>query len=410
MLNGQGWHRDFPYVVRGIAILTILSSGGCNRLPLRQVEATPTARPTTRVETSTPPAELPPLPVTPLAEPLSETPRTPDQLEIVPGDEPNRETPLLDAALARASEARVIEPSSKPIELPLITAPQRKPAPSSDVPRIAMESELEIPPKSTPLTVAEPTPIEPLPEQTSAPANLPAASKSKPIDPEKSATIKPRDFWLDGLGDLRAFAARHSGEPGERSETWVVRSRVLDWLSAEPNTSPADTAWTSVLSAIVAATGPEPVDPPVLAPKILEAIANLESLSPLAIVDLKLCRKVQGFGHREPLEPTTIKASQPLLVYCEISGLRYEPMSEGFQSRLTSRAEIMRTGGNDPVWAQELGLAEDVCRIPRRDYFINYRIPLPSTLSPGEYQLRVTQSDVVSGRDATATVAFRVIP
>ena len=402
-----------------------LTATGCSRLPLRQVEATPSARATTRVEPAAPPpAELPPLPATPITDARPRTPPAPDPAELLPVEESNRSTPLLDAALAKASEAKVMADPEKPIELPILSAPPEDPKhepkmavpPPAQAPQKVETTTIEISadsmPKTPPIEVVEPTPIEPLPEKNNPhpPESHPKEPAAKPIDPEKPALTKVSDPWLDGLGDLRAFAARHAGESGEKSETWIVRSRVLDWLAAEPNAGPADTAWTDVLSALVAATGPETIDRPTLIPKIQEAIGRLESLSPLAIVDLKLCRKVQGFGHREALEPAAIRVSQPLLVYCEISGLRYEPISEGFQSRLTSTAEIVRAEGGEPVWSQELGAAEDVCRTPRRDYFINYRIPLPATLTSGDYQLRLTQRDLLTGRDASAVIAFRIIP
>ncbi len=417
----QGGRRIIPGIASAILAVLLIPATGCNRLPLRQVDATPSAKPMTRVESATPPAELPPLPATPLTEASPTTPPAPERPESVPLEELGRGTPLLDAALTRTSDVKAIEHSEKPLELPVLSVPPEKPEPkrsaslvsaaSTEVESAAPEAIIPLPDES-PITLPRSGDHEHEPHEifTKAPDYPVNESTPKPIDAEKAIVDKPRDPWLDGLGDLRAFAARHGGEPGGNAETWVIRSRVIDWLSADSNDSPSDTAWSSVLSALVAATGPETIEPSILAPKLQEAVANLESLAPLAIVDLKLCRKVQGFGHREVLEPAAVKPGQALLVYCEISGLRYEKRSEGFKSQMTSKAEITLASGGQPVWTRALGSAEDNCRLPRHDYFVNYRIPLPTSLAPGDYHLRLTQRDLLSGRDATATVSFHIIP
>ncbi len=425
MPSGQGRRRGGRRITPGIAsailAVILLPATACNRLPLRQVDATPSAKPMTRVEPATPPAELPPLPATPLTEASSTTPPAPERPESAPEEEPGRGTPLLDAALARASDVKAEEKAEKPIELPVLSAAPEKSEPKlvpsqtsaafAEVESAAPEAIIPLPDESS-MTLPRSLDHEHEPHEIFAKApDYPATeSAPRPIDVEKPIVGKPRDPWLDGLGDLRAFAARHGGEPGGNAETWVIRSRVIDWLSADSNDSPSDVAWSSVLSALVAATGPETIEPSILAPKLHEAVANLESLAPLAIVDLKLCRKVQGFGHREILEPAAVKPGQALLVYCEISGLRYEKLSEGFKSQMASDAEITLASGGEPVWTQALGSAEDHCRLPRHDYFVNYRIPLPPSLAPGDYQLRLTQRDLLSGRDATATVSFHIIP
>ncbi len=80
----------------------------------------------------------------------------------------------------------------------------------------------------------------------------------------------------------------------------------------------------------------------------------LESEAPLEISELRLCRKVSGFGNFDPLDTAACKAGQPLIVYCEMSGLQYSAAGEQFHSRLSSRVELVPSSGGDPVWAQSL--------------------------------------------------------
>jgi hypothetical protein len=129
---------------------------------------------------------------------------------------------------------------------------------------------------------------------------------------------------------------------------------------------------------------------------------------PLAINELRLCRKVIGFGSFEPLGTTAVKAGQPLLIYCETDGVQYEADGVGFRSRLSSKLEIIAAGGEPGGWEHELGVAVDVCRRERHDYFASYRLEVPSTLPPGRYRLRITQTDLVTGSRATAEMGIEV--
>ena len=62
------------------------------------------------------------------------------------------------------------------------------------------------------------------------------------------------------------------------------------------------------------------------------------------------------------------------------------------------------------LWQRALGVAEDVCRRPRQDYYVNFRLSLPdaTTLPPGAYRLRLTQRDRLAGTEATRDLSFQV--
>jgi hypothetical protein len=70
--------------------------------------------------------------------------------------------------------------------------------------------------------------------------------------------------------------------------------------------------------------------------------------------------------------------------------------------RLSSRIELVSASDGRKVWQQDLGAAEDQFRGRRRDCFVNYRIALPPTISPGDYRLRLFQTDLVANSSATA--------
>jgi len=132
--------------------------------------------------------------------------------------------------------------------------------------------------------------------------------------------------------------------------------------------------------------------------------------SPLGISDLRLCRRVFGFGSFEPLANERIKAGQHLLVYCELTGVQYDMREADFVSRISSRVEIKAAQGGPVLWKRELGDAEDVCRRRRRDYYVNYRVELPKSLGPGSYRLRLLQTDLVAGCSTSSDIPLEITP
>jgi hypothetical protein len=130
--------------------------------------------------------------------------------------------------------------------------------------------------------------------------------------------------------------------------------------------------------------------------------------SPLGISELRLCRKVFGFGSFEPLVDDRVKVGQHLLVYCELTGLQYEVRDGDFASRISSRVEVKPAAGGPVLWKRELGDAEDVCRRRRRDYYVNYRVELPKSLGPGSYRLRLLQTDLIAGCSTSADIPLEI--
>jgi hypothetical protein len=133
-----------------------------------------------------------------------------------------------------------------------------------------------------------------------------------------------------------------------------------------------------------------------------------EHVAELSIGDLRLCRKVLGFGSFEPLTSDRVKAGQQLLVYCELTGIQYEERGDDFVSRISSRVEVKAADGGPVLWSRELGDAQDICRRRRRDYYVNYRVELPRTLAPGSYRLRLLQTDLVAGSAISGDIPFEI--
>lgn len=145
-------------------------------------------------------------------------------------------------------------------------------------------------------------------------------------------------------------------------------------------------------------------------PDFQAAAQVLEQAAPLEVRDLRFCRRVLGFGDYEPIDDNRFKPGQSVILYCELAGLQFEPVGDRVRSRLSSAVEVTPASGGEPVWTCSLGKADDLCRRRRRDYYVNYRIPLPETLAPGAYQLRLIQTDAIANRTTTRSLPFTISP
>jgi hypothetical protein len=205
-----------------------------------------------------------------------------------------------------------------------------------------------------------------------------------PINPEKTTVpLKPTDAWREELIRLQGVARDGAAGSDEFTrELWSFRVRVLDGLAATEPTG----RW------------------------VRAAAEQLDEIGPFEITELRLCRKVKGFGDYEPLEPGSCRAGHGVIIYSEMAGVGHQGEGPLFHSRIASRVEILAAGGNDPLWTQPLGTADDYCRRRRRDFCVNYRITLPDTLAPGAYQLRLLQEDLVTNRSVTRAVPLAIVP
>lgn len=424
-VNGLAW----------IAITMVLATPGCAQIPVPRSNSNqvhiPDPKPASSSLVATqqtadtpegtqPSGTLPPLPLTPL----------PDTSELLDAaaDAP---TPLLDAALAKANaeaeaEAKLLAESDA-TGLPSLSkireadskesAKDSEPDQSTSPNRQANQETHQGQPQTPPEPNAEPS-ADPKVVALRALTESSAPAKPTPvtIDPEKPLKpIDPRELWSEGVTRLRKIATEQAR--ASSSGAWTLRAHLLDAIAEDDLKNVGKSLdqarpWRMALASLGI-----PHDSTSLTPgddeaprgaEIRAAVVALESEAPLEISELRLCRKVNGFGNFDPLDTAACKAGQPLIVYCEMSGLQYSAAGEQFHSRLSSRVELVPSSGGDPVWAQSLGSAEDVCRRRRRDYYVNYRIVLADTIPPGVYELRVMQKDEIAGRSTSASIPLTI--
>jgi hypothetical protein len=341
-----------------------------------------------------------------------------------PGPKP-APTPLLDEALERAEALKAIDDDPEPVPGPPAAAvagsqPQPQPLAPPAIVRpattvatettktVALVAEpLKPAPASTPVLASTPAPVP-----VSPPAVAAGLSPApRPIDPEKPPkVVPPQTLWDEGLERLRTLAREQGRKTDDASADWRLRTQWLDALTRweQVGIASKNSLATPLLTAYTELTGEETPDPSARFLAIRTAVQALEDRAPLEIDEIRLCRRVNGFGNFEAVDPQTCRPGQTLIVYCEMSGMAYAKVDDTYRSRLRSQVAVYPQDGGEPAWKDELGTAEDRCRKRRRDYFVNYRITLPNDLAPGRYLLRVTQDDEIAGQSTSSEVPIVV--
>jgi hypothetical protein len=355
------------------AALGLLPMSGCRWLPERRPSAAldPRQPDLPALEGAGPPGV--PLAARRPAVPPPETPLRPLTDAEVLGEGPA--TPALDAALARAEgyqDAIVAELAPEP----------PRPEPPRPLPELA--------------NAAEPP----------APRDEAVAHASAMSGPEPA--VEPETAWRQAVEALVALAreqARGGPDPGG---LWSARAEVLARLAESDGPDAPDALWRTVLSALAEPEGDSAAEPEAESPT--PAPEPDPGPPALAIPELVLCGRVDGFGLYEPAAPDALRAGREVLLYGEVEGLAATEEGGQFRTRLASTVSLLPAAGDAPVWTRPLGTAEDACRRRRRDYFVNGRVALPADLPPGPYRLRLDLDDLNSGRSVAREIPVTLAP
>ncbi len=371
-----------------LASLAVAALAGCHAMPVGKLATLPN-RPQATLGSAgraallpatvamEPPSELSSI------EPVATRPASLTQAEPDRGPRPPAPTPLLDAALVKARS---------------LEGPPPTVADKADLPQIVLE----------PVPIPAPVP-PPSPEPVAAAfaAGPPAAEAVQPKPPEPS---KPEDLWREGVRKLGGLARARLEQAHAGATPWGLRARVLAWL-AEPEVDlelGLGHRDSDGVAAVLRALDDSAVDPARQGDEVRSAVLVLEDKAPLEITDLRLCSKVEGFGDYETFEPPVRKAGQPVILYCELDGLKFEQSAAGFRTKVAAQYEILPEGGGPPILARPLGPAEETSRRRRRDYYVVYKFALPESLGPGDYRLRLTARDIIADRSVTRELGFAI--
>ncbi len=266
--------------------------------------------------------------------------------------------------------------------------------------------EIEISPAALATVAAEPS---------AAPDDLARANRSAGPN-VGSAAGDLRDL----LEDLRSQARRHPDSVGAalrlRLAQWSLgdESPAEDWpLRDAEKRRLAESIW-QVVQAASTMDGPASQTDAQKFQQALESLdLTLRQVQPLRIPRAVLCWSVHNYGNYEALpKPWRFPAGRKNMVvlYCELAGFATEPHPDKpgwYRTLLGERLAILTADGRE-LWNYQDEQIEDVCRHPRRDFFVPKVLSIPGNLPAGGYVLKVTIRDRLANRVAEANLPFEI--
>jgi len=139
-----------------------------------------------------------------------------------------------------------------------------------------------------------------------------------------------------------------------------------------------------------------------------EAESHLAAAGSLALRNMALCRKVQDFGVIERFKSHDLARNQEVLLYVEVRNFTAREQDDHtYETELQGSYRILDRGGIARA-ERTLPLDKQTCANLRRDYYIAYRLYIPSELTPGVYTLELTIEDKKGNKSNNALLDFNV--
>jgi hypothetical protein len=144
---------------------------------------------------------------------------------------------------------------------------------------------------------------------------------------------------------------------------------------------------------------------------ILDMADRVRTEAELAVPVVALCRKVDGYGKYDPIDPARFPAGQanPVIVYCEIANFASQMNDQQMWETKLRQEVTLYTETGLPVWHDKSRDVVDNCRNRRHDFFMYDLVRLPAQLSVGRYILKITIEDRTANRVREATVPVEMV-
>lgn len=271
----------------------------------------------------------------------------------------------------------------------------------------------------------------PAPERLPAPPAVEAQAAAPATPPSPYAQVTPTSYaaplqpvgWREEL--TAAIAQLQQTVPPQPAGADDVhahmRLRALQLLAGQqeqayapiPGATPAQQDyWSKQLFAMAAYLDSQPqLDDKLRARAALapldDARAKLSELAALEIRHLAFAKSVDGFGAYQPRDAVLFQGGERLTIYAEIENFRSTSTPTGFRTTLGASYRLLDAAGTRVNGNQFADVSDD-CRTRRRDFHMQYGIPLPRQLAPGRYTLELTVTDHAAGSSALSTLPLDI--
>jgi len=139
-----------------------------------------------------------------------------------------------------------------------------------------------------------------------------------------------------------------------------------------------------------------------------EARDELAQIANLRIRGAAFVESVDGFGAYAPIADTRFRPGQQVAVYAEVENFRSESSPDGFRTVLATCYQVFDDAGRR-VDGGEFPEVEDLCLNRRRDFHMQYAIPLPDRIYPGSYRLELAVTDRLSNKIGSQRIDFEIV-
>ncbi|MCA9261713.1 MAG: hypothetical protein KDA61_20990, partial [Planctomycetales bacterium] len=211
-----------------------------------------------------------------------------------------------------------------------------------------------------------------------------------PVVQGTAATSEPGDWQtplvaaIDNLETTVRPMPRSTDELHEH-----MRLRALQMLAGQteaayrpiPGAAPGpQDYWSKQLFAMSAyLDGATPDEKQRAAAALVHLDAARSELSELATMQLRnatFVSTVDGYGAYTPVEETRFRPAEQVTVYAEIENFRSVSTRDGYRTLLATSYQVLDDTGRR-VDGGQFSEIEDLCHNPRRDFHMQYTIPLP---------------------------------
>lgn len=116
----------------------------------------------------------------------------------------------------------------------------------------------------------------------------------------------------------------------------------------------------------------------------------------------------EGFGMYDRRGDSNFKPGEPLIVYCEPVGLAWQKGGRGFQSLFTVDFEVLDTSGKVLGGQKEFGRFGFDSAVRNQEILTRLTLSVDG-IEPGDYVLRYTFNDQVSGNQTALDLPFTAV-
>lgn len=142
-----------------------------------------------------------------------------------------------------------------------------------------------------------------------------------------------------------------------------------------------------------------------------EGLQELQNLCPIKLKNVTFVEDWLAYGQYVPRETQEFYPGDKFLVYMEIDNPTVRRIPDGFEVGISLSYEI-RDVHAAVIVKQDLGPSGERSLSRKRDYALAVPVALPTSLAPGQYQLRISATDLNddSMQYAEEQIPFRVAP